>query len=151
MALPRSRTLVRAAAVAAVATTSLGALAGGAGGDEPRKVKAPKSGSQYSGNHDMTILISGKSIELLAFDFPCGETEGRTSLNGVPLEKTKRGYKFSTATHGNASYDDGHADENASVGVSGRFTRDAKKVRGRFAVYTPYCGGTGKIKWRATR
>ena len=33
------------------------------------KVKAPKSGSEYDGNHKLVIYISGKSIELVAFNF----------------------------------------------------------------------------------
>ena len=57
------------------------------------KVKAPKSGSEYDGNHKLVIYISGKSIELVAFNFRCGDTTGGTSLNDIPLKKTKKGYQ----------------------------------------------------------
>jgi hypothetical protein len=138
--------LRRAAALALTLT----ALAGTAVADEPKKVKAPKG--EYSGKK-VFILVSDKEIALLSVRFPCArhDTKGATSLNDVPLKKTKRGYKFSIDAHGSASYEDGHPDENVAVAVSGQFTRDAKKVRGRFSVHSPYCGSTGKIKWRATR
>jgi hypothetical protein len=101
----------------------------------------------------MFILISDKEIALLSVKFPCRDhdTKGTTSLNDIPLRKTKRGYKFSIEAHGNATYDDGHPDQNVAIGISGQFTRDAKRVSGRYVVHSAYCGSTGKLDWRAKR
>ena len=114
------------------------------------KVKAPKSGSEYDGNHKLVIYISGKSIELVAFNFRCGDTTGRTSLNDIPLKKTKKGYRFAIKAHGSITFADGRPDENGAINISGRFGRRAKRVAGHFRVKSPSCGNTGVVAWKAS-
>jgi hypothetical protein len=56
------------------------------------KVKAPRS-AQYNGSprgKPMTVIVSGKQVEIAAFSFKCADTTGRTSLNGIALKKTSR-------------------------------------------------------------
>jgi hypothetical protein len=117
------------------------------------KVRAPKSG-QYSGSprgKDLTLYVSGKSIEVAAFSFKCADTVGRTSLDGIKLRKTRKGYKFALAAHGNISFEDGKPDENGRVDIAGRFAADGKVAKGTFRVRSPRCHDTGSIKWRASR
>jgi hypothetical protein len=111
-------------------------------------VKAPRDG-QWTGKRNLLLIVSGDSIEVAAFDFPCGEAKGRTTLNDIPLKKTKRGYKFSTQAHGNVTYSDDHPDQNGAVGMSGRFSRRGRGPHGNLQVITPRCGNTGKLSWRA--
>jgi hypothetical protein len=115
-------------------------------------VKAPKSGSEFTGARGtLSLFIAGRSIELAAFDFECGAATGRVSLNDIALERTRRGYSFDTKAHGNVTYSDDQPDENASVAFRGRFTRGAKRVRGVYRVKSPRCGSTGAVEWRARR
>jgi hypothetical protein len=114
------------------------------------RVKAP-NGTYSGGPGKLTLLASGKSIDLAAFSFKCRATTGRTSLNGIKLKKTKKGYTFSIKTHGSVTYADDHADENAAVDMSGRFSRSGKSAVGYLRVKSPHCGNTGSIKWRARR
>jgi hypothetical protein len=115
-------------------------------------VKAPKSGSQYTGEvHDVLLRVSGRSLEIIAFSFPCGEVTGRTSLNDFRLKRTPKGYRFNADAHGNVTYSDEQFDENAEVHVSGRFALNAKSVRGHLRVRSDRCGDTGNLRWRATR
>jgi hypothetical protein len=122
-------------------------------GDAKRpRVKAPKSGSEYRGpERNVFLRISGKSVEIIGFDFPCAGASGRTSLNELRLKRTKGGYRFDIDAHGSAGYSDGYPDQNGKVHIGGRFTRDARKVRGHFRVRTPRCGDTGRLKWRAAK
>lgn len=116
-------------------------------------VKAPKSG-QYNGHpggRDLTLYISGKSIELAAFSFKCANTSGRTNLNGITLKKTSKGYKFGLNANANITFGDDQPDENGKVSISGRFTRSGKKATGVFRVRSPRCHDTGSIKWSARR
>jgi hypothetical protein len=137
----------------AVAVALLGlALAAGANAAGEPAVRAPRSGSQYHGvAHHVTLRIAGRSIEIIAFSFPCRATSGRISLNDIRLRRSSRGYRFYTITHGLVTYSDGKPDENAEVHIRGLFTRDARLVRGRFRVTSPRCGDTGRLRWRATR
>lgn len=115
-------------------------------------VRPPRSGSQYqAAAHHIFLQISGRSIEIIAFSFRCGDATGRISLNALKLKRSRRGYRFYFVTHGLATYSDGEPDENAEVHIRGLFTRDARAVRGRFRVETPKCGNTGRLRWRATR
>jgi hypothetical protein len=116
-------------------------------------VKAPKSGSEYRSGapFDVVMRISGRSVEILAISFPCGEVTGRTSLNDFRLKRTAKGYRFNADANGLVGYSDESADENASVHVSGRFALDAKRVRGHVRVRSKRCGDTGDLKWRAAR
>ena len=152
MAAPVRRFTRLTAALAAMAVALAPAtvpVAASGSGSKP-KVKAPKSGSQYDGNHKLVLYISGKSVELVAFNFPCRDTTGRTSLNDIALKKTKKGYKFAIKAHGSISFADGRPDENGAVNISGRFSRKAKTVAGHFRVGSPSCGDTGAVKWHAS-
>ena len=118
-------------------------------------VKTPKSGKLKAttavGKHPITLYISGKSIQLIAIEFRCKETLGRTSISDIKLTKTKKGYKFSIDAHGIVSYTDEGTDENGAIGIAGRFSKDGKKVTGLMHVKTPRCGGTGNLKWGGAR
>jgi hypothetical protein len=117
------------------------------------KFATPPSGSSYhgttGGTRKVDLMLSGRSIELMAFDFKCRSVTGRTSLNGIKLRKTTRGWRFSTRTHGSVSYSDDKPDQNARIDVSGRFSRTAKSIRGRLRVKTPRCGDTRAFDWSA--
>ena len=120
-----------------------------------QKVKAPKSG-KYEGTtgagRDLTIYVSGKAVQLIAFGFPCKNTSGNTSLSDIKLKKTRKGYRFSTTAHGIVSYSDERPDENGTIKIAGRFSRKtAKTVKGSLSVKTPRCGSTGAFKWHASR
>ncbi|MEA2472997.1 MAG: hypothetical protein QOE06_912 [Thermoleophilaceae bacterium] len=113
-------------------------------------VRAPKSGSQYAGSPgDVLLSVSGRSLELMAFSFPCGTASGRTSLNDFPLKRTSAGYRFNADAHGSITYSDGYPDENGEVHMSGRFALNAKTVRGHLRVKSKRCGDTGNLRWRA--
>ena len=118
------------------------------------RVKAPRSG-KYSGRsaqkRAVTVYVSGKSIELIAFSFKCKDTDGLTSLSSIPLKKSKKGYKFGIKAHGIVSYADGGTDENGSIEIHGRFGRTGRAAIGTFRVKTPRCGDTGAVKWSAKR
>jgi hypothetical protein len=118
-----------------------------------QSVKAPKAG-QYNGHpggKDLTLYISGKSIQLAAFSFKCGGSAGRTSLNAIALKKTSKGYKFAFSGRGNITFVDERTDENGKISISGQFTRSGKKVAGVFRVRSPQCPDTGNVKWSARR
>jgi hypothetical protein len=138
---------MRKPTAALVATLALASPAGAAA-----KVRAPDG--DYAGPRNLVMQISGKNIEIVAFDFPCRQApkaHGRTSLNDIALEKTHRGYKFSTRVRGIVTYSDEHADQNGTISISGQFGRKGKSVRGRFQASTPRCGPTGKLNWSAER
>ena len=147
--MPRASRFPRLAALLAAAAVTLAPAAAPVAASKP-KVKAPKSGSEYDGNHKLVLYISGKSIELAAFNFRCSDTTGRTSLNDIKLSKTKKGYKFGIKAHGIISFANGTPDENGAVNISGRFGRRAKTVAGHFRVKSPSCGDTGVVDWKAT-
>ena len=115
-------------------------------------VKAPKSGSRYESGAPFYVLlqISGRSVEIAAFSFGCGDTFGRTSVNDFRLKRTDRGYRFNADAKAIASYAD-DTNENVSVHISGRVSLSAKTVRGHLRVKSPKCGDTGLFKWRAAR
>jgi hypothetical protein len=113
-----------------------------------QKVKVPKDGT-WTGSRKTVMSVSGKSIDLLAFNFPCRKTKGRTSLNAIALKRTDEGYKFRIRAHGNVSYQNEHRDQNGAVSMSGQFNRKGTKVTGHFQVSTRYCGSTAKLDWSA--
>jgi hypothetical protein len=116
------------------------------------KVKAPMSGRTYSGRPGgIQLSISGKSIQIVAFRFRCHDTTAATSLTGIPLKKTSRGYRFAIKAHGIVSYADGKPDENGAVDINGRFSRTARSAGGALRVKTPRCGDTRRVDWRAHR
>jgi len=114
-------------------------------------IRAPTSGSQYKGTPGNVLLrVSGRSIELASFSFPCGSASGRTNLNDFPLRRTSKGYRFNADAHGSVTYSDDYPDENAEVHMSGRFSLNAKTVRGHLRVRSKRCGDTGNLRWRAS-
>jgi hypothetical protein len=115
------------------------------------KVTAPKSGKWVGRPGKIEMYVSGRSIQLAAFSFKCHATSGRTSLNSVPIKKTKRGYTFGIKAHGSVTYADGQPDQNGALEFSGRFSRTGKSAAGVLKAKTPRCGGTGRIEWRAHR
>jgi hypothetical protein len=120
------------------------------------RVRAPKSG-KYSGRtaekRDVTVYVSGKAIQIIAFSFKCGDADGITSLSDIRLKKSKKGYKFAIKAHGIVSYSDSetHPDENGAIEIAGRFGRTGKAAIGTLRVKTPRCGDSGAIKWSAKR
>jgi hypothetical protein len=112
--------------------------------------KAPKSGWKYQGQPgDVILQISGRSVEIASFSFPCGEAFGRTSVNDFRLKRTSKGYRFNADANGIVSYTD-ETDGNAAVHISGRFSRDAKTVRGHLRAKSSRCD-TGDLKWSGRR
>jgi hypothetical protein len=116
-------------------------------------VKAPKSGA-YTGptaqKRHVTISISGKTVQLVGFDFKCEGTDGATNLNDIKLKRTTKGYKFALKAHGSITFTDGQPDENGRVDVAGRFTRSGKRATGYFRVRSSRCH-TGPVQWSARR
>jgi hypothetical protein len=149
----RSHSRLVLAAVALALCVALPGLAGAATHKKP-PVKQPKSGAEYSGHHPgVGLRIGGKSIEIIAFRFPCHKVKGNTSLQDIPIKKTKKGWRFDIKAHGIVTYSDTsneHPDENAAIAVSGRFSRNAKSVSGHVRIQAPRCD-SGKILWSATR
>jgi hypothetical protein len=138
---------MRTAALALVTALAL-ALAGTA----EAKVTAPEG--DYTGPRKLFMRISGKKIEIIAFNFPCRKhpkAHGRTSLNSIALRRTDHGYKFSSKEHGIVTYSNDHVDQNGVTSIGGQFGRKGGFVRGRFLSSTRYCGPTGKLDWKANR
>jgi hypothetical protein len=118
------------------------------------KVKPPQSGKYggHAGPHrDLVLYTSGKSIQLAAFDFACGATSGRTSLNDIPMKKSKKGYKFAIKASGSASFADERPDENVRIQFQGRFGRTGRAAVGTLRVRAAGCPDTGVVKWSAKR
>jgi hypothetical protein len=140
----------RAGLVCAAALLVAAPLADGA---TKSSVKRPKSGS-YSGTtqqkKDITLYVSGKSIDLAAFSFSCQGADGRTSMNALKLVKTSKGWKFSLKAHGSISFSDGQPDENGKVEIGGRFAVGGKQARGTFRVKSSRCH-TGVRTWHVKR
>jgi hypothetical protein len=153
----RGKVLAAAALAALGLVPAAGASAwetSGGGGQTPKPVKAPKDGAEYDGTSPrIQIAISGKSIQIFAFRFPCNQVKGNTSLQDIALKKTDKGYKFSIAASGIVTYSDSetHPDQNGAISIDGRFGRLAKTVAGHFRVRTPRCDSgrvafDGKLK-----
>jgi hypothetical protein len=147
------------AALAAAAAVVVAPVAGAGAWDQtgtsqpPSKpVKRPPDGAHYTGNHRLNISISNKSIQIVAFRFPCKQAKGDTSLQSIPLKKTDKGYKFAIESNGIVTYTDSetHPDQNGQISISGRFGRLAKTVAGHFRVKTPRCD-SGRIDFSGQR
>ena len=138
----RIRSLLALALVIAVPATAMAATA----------PTAPKSGSTYEGPApaDVVLRVSGRSVEIVAFTFPCKDVTGRTSLNDFRLKRTAKGYRFNADANGIVTYSDEQGDENARTHISGRFAMKAGSVRGHLRVKSKRCGDTGHLKWRAS-
>jgi hypothetical protein len=121
------------------------------------KVKPPKNGATYSGmtaqKQRLSLRIQGRNIEIFTVKFICKDTTGRTSLQAIPLKKTKRGYAFDIMSYGIVTYGDTErTDENAQIRVAGRFgAATANRVTGQISIKTPGCGSTGTMEWHARR
>ena len=124
-------------------------------GGGPPAVHLPRSGP-YSGHTEdggeITVSISGKTVEYVAFAFKCDGAVGHTNLQDFELTRSRRGYRFSLDAHSGVAYSDDlyYPGENAAVAVAGRFTRSGKRVSGRLHVEAPRCE-TGSVDWRARR
>jgi hypothetical protein len=118
-----------------------------------RPVKAPAD--DYDGTtgqrRGITLIASGRSIELASFAFRCGYGDGRISLNAVALRRTRKGYAFSVKANGSVTYSDGYPDENAAVSLSGRFNPAATRAAGHIRVNSPRCGDTGRVPFTAKK
>jgi hypothetical protein len=129
-------------------------LEASAGQSRPPTVKPPKSG-QYNGTagvrRKLTLWVSGRDVTIVAFDFTCGQTVGRISLNDLRLRRTPLGYRFILRAHGSVTYRDGQPDENARAYIQGRFTRSGRTVRGTLRVVPPRCRNTRLVRWSAQR
>ncbi|MDX6583372.1 MAG: hypothetical protein QOI10_2556 [Solirubrobacterales bacterium] len=149
----KARSVLSASGLALVAWAVLAVAVSSAAGAP--SVHLPHSGA-YSGLTDdpreITVSVSGESIEFVAFAFNCGEGVGHASVQDIELTKSKRGYKFRLDAHANVTYSDDayFPDENAAIALSGRFTRSGKRVSGRLHVEAPRCE-TGPLAWRARR
>jgi hypothetical protein len=144
---PPQRYIGAACVAAAVALVPLAADAA------KTSVKLPKSGTYNgpTGQHkQLSLSISGKSVDLAAFSFACKGADGRTSLNGIRLVKTKKGYAFALKAHGSITFSDDRPDENGKIDIAGRFTKTGKKATGTLRVRSSRCH-TGSVDWRATR
>lgn len=121
---------------------------------KPSTVKAPSTG-KYKGftaeRLELTLYISGDSVELVAFGFKCGDAVGRTSLNDIMLRKSTGGYKFAIRAYGSVTFSDNRPDENAAFDIRGRFSRSAKTVTGLFRAKVPRCPDTRAVRWSARR
>jgi hypothetical protein len=144
------------AAPGAVATSSDGGAAAvrdsGSQISPARATALRRPRGTYTGRRGtLTLLVSRRSIDLAAFDYPCDGATGRTSLNDIPIARRRGRYRFSIRAHGITTYSDGHADENAVIRLSGRFTPKAGRAIGTFRVKTPHCGPTGRVRFTARR
>ena len=117
----------------------------------PATAQAAKPSGSYSGPDRVVLEVSGRTIELLGFDFPCRESTGRTTLNGLEIRKARGKWRFRTLIYASATYADGHPDENIKVRIRGRFSPTGKVVKGVFRVRSPHCGRTGPVRWWARR
>lgn len=131
----------------AVAAAVAGLLAPAAGGAELRR----PSGT-YSAPADRWLLsVTGRSIQIAAFDFTCRQTKARISVNGIRIRKARGRWRFSERLNGIVTYADERPDENGRLRLIGRFSRDARVATGTLRVTTPACGTTREQQWRASR
>jgi hypothetical protein len=144
--------LVVAAAAAMLALALQAGLPGAAGAGPT--INQPRSG-KYSGlaraHRKLTLWVSGRSVQLVAFQFKCGTAMGATSLNDIRLRRTPTGYRFGIRAHGSITFSDNQTDENGAVDIAGRFSLNAKAVRGTLRVRSPRCHDTGSVHWSARR
>jgi hypothetical protein len=114
-------------------------------------VKRPPDGATYRGSPgNVELLTSGRSITLAAFSFRCGETRGRTNVNGIRLHRTREGYRFRLRAAVSITFEDGTPDQNGEALFRGRFSRTARSVRGVFWARSPLCTRR-EVAWTARR
>lgn len=105
----------------------------------------------YTGDRGRIVMsVADRSIEIVAIDFRCRGTRGKTSVSAIPIRKVRGRWRFSIRTFGIATYADDYPDENARVKLSGRFSPTGKLVVGRYRIRAPHCGRT-RAEWRAYR
>ena len=118
------------------------------------QVRTPKSG-QYGGStaqgRALTLYLSTEYIQLADIQFACGTATGRTSVSGIEMKRTRRGYSFSIRANGIVTYSDDRPDENAAVAISGRFAPGGRRAAGRLSASTPSCGRSGRVRWAVQR
>jgi hypothetical protein len=139
-----SRLLVAAAAVLALlpAATAVSRT----------PVKAPKSGfydGHTSQHRSFGLQLGGKTVSQLVFNFPCAKLRGTASLQDITLKKGTSGYRFAILAYSSIQYAD-ESSENGPVRISGTFSRDGKRARGRVRVRTERCGLT-RFSWSAKK
>jgi len=117
-------------------------------------VKTPKRGT-YGGKTaqglDVALYVSERSIDLADIQFSCGAATGRTSLNSIPMRRTRKGYAFEISANGSVTYSDDHPDENAAVTIAGRFRPAGGRASGRLSVDAPRCGASGPVSFAVKR
>ena len=97
----------------------------------------------YTGHAEtFSMVVAGRSIQIVGFDFRCRGTTGRTSLSAIPIRRARGRWRFSIRTFGSVTYRDDHPDENARVRVSGRFTPTAGRGTARVDITSRHCGRT---------
>ena len=139
-----SRTRLIAVAIATVAASAPAAEALGA---QPKRPSG-----QYSGEGGRFMLIvSGRTIDVAAFDFPCGATRGRTTVNDVRIRKRRGRWRFSIRTFGSATFDDERPDANVRIAFSGRFSPTARVATGKLTVSASTCGSKKTQDWTTNR
>jgi hypothetical protein len=119
------------------------------------RVVAPRDGATYKGataeHRQLSFVVSGRSIQIIAFGFDCGAASAKTSLQDIKLKRGKSVYSFSTRSFANVTYSDDHPDENAAINIAGTFNRTARRVTGTLRVKTPRCHDSGSVNWHAKR
>ncbi len=119
------------------------------------RVKQPTG--EYEGDAGrLTFSVSGRSIQVFAFEVRCRDadgraTSGRMSLNDLRLEKRRGRWRLSTLIYGIITYADGRPDENARVRLTAVFSPSASRVTGRMNVRSPACGTVDPRLWSARR
>jgi hypothetical protein len=123
------------------------------GRTEPTAPRVHRPYDRYRGTtgakRKLDLYISGRTIDLAAFDIGCRGAAGRTSLNAIAMHRTPRGWRFSTTMYGSITFADGRPDENARFVMTGRFSTSAKVVKGTLRVKGETCGDTGAVAWSA--
>ena len=95
----------------------------------------------YSGHAGtFNVLVAGKSLVLVAFDFKCRGTTGRTSLNDIPIKRVRGRWRFSIRMFGSVTYRDDVPDENARFRLRGAFTKNGRRLTAKVDIVTPRCG-----------
>jgi hypothetical protein len=134
---------------AAAACVSVVAVAVPAASGALVPVRAPSSG-KYTGR-GVDVYVSGRSIMLFAASFRCGSTSGRTSLDDIPIRKTRSGYSFHIRIYGSVTFANYHTDQNGLFNLAGAFSRNGRRVTGTLRVSVPYCGKPHTVRWSAMR
>jgi hypothetical protein len=108
-------------------------------------------GSVRDANHgEMSLLIGGKSIQLVSFRFACDGAAGAGGIEQIPMKKGKHGWRFRIYAYASIEYSDDGPPENAPVTIGGQFTPSGKRASGHLSVETSRCHPTD-VEWRVHR